>query len=66
MYTWVGDHTKKAVYQNLHGLTMCFDAFSKFKWFSGKMLDLRLRGCEFEPPWMHLIVSLHCLILDPS
>ena len=28
------------------------------QWLSGRVLDLRLRGCGFEPHWRHCIVSL--------
>ena len=29
----------------------------KAQWLSGRMLDLRLRGCRFEPQRRHLVVS---------
>ena len=28
------------------------------QWLSGKVLDLRLRGCEFKPHQLHCVVSL--------
>ena len=28
------------------------------QWLSGRVLDLRSRGCRFEPHWCHCVVSL--------
>ena len=30
----------------------------KAQWLSGRVLDLRPRGCSFEPQWHHCVVSL--------
>ena len=34
------------------------NAFMKARWFSGRVPDLRPRGCRFEPHRRHCIVSL--------
>ena len=49
-------------------ITLCLESIGKYgdinescegvQWLSGRVLDLRLRGCRFEPHWRHCIVSL--------
>ena len=34
------------------------DQHFKVQWLSGRVLDSRLRGSEFEPHWFHCVVSL--------
>ena len=36
----------------------CWPHNSRAQWLSGRVLDLRPRGCGFKPHWRHFIVSL--------
>ena len=48
------------IYSNRSVLTfvLCAQRNMGAQWLSGRVLDLRPRGCGFEPHWRHCVVSL--------